>query len=88
MNATAVAYAFADKLSRAGLMTDQDTEMLCSIAKRNGARGPMWTAKEDRALLRMRATASLPEVAKKLGRSHESVRARLKRLRQRERANG
>lgn len=88
MNATSVAYAFADKLSRAGLMTQEDTDMLCAIRAPKASRGPTWTAKEDRHLMRLRRDAHLPEVAQKLGRSYESVRARLKRLRQKERANG
>lgn len=87
MNAQTVAYAFADKLSRAGLMTQEDTEMLCSIERRNGARN-RWSACEDRTLLRLRTFASLHAVAQEMGRSHEAVRQRLKKLRRKERANG
>lgn len=87
MNAQAIAYAFADKLSRAGLMTDEDTELLCSIERRNGSRN-RWSKQEDRKLLRLRPLAPLHKVAEEMGRSHEAVRQRLKKLRRKERQRG
>jgi hypothetical protein len=87
MNAQAVAFAFADKLSRAGLMTDEDTELLCSIERRNGSRN-RWSKQEDRKLLRLRTFAPLHQVAVEMGRSHEAVRQRLKKLRRKERQRG
>lgn len=87
MNMRTVAHVFADKLSRAGLLSDEDINMLTALNSRKDNRR-RWTAQEDRTLQRLRLQSSIPQVADKLGRTPESVKQRLKKMRRKERVNG
>jgi hypothetical protein len=75
---------FADELNRHRPLTDAELDKLQAVLCRRSTGRRMWTAAEDRELLRLSATSPrryAGEYAAKSGRTEWSVRSRLRKIR-------
>jgi hypothetical protein len=82
MNPQAIAIHFADEVSRTRALTDQETDMLCSVVV---ASRRLWSQSDDRELRRLRRKRlTAPAIAEVLNRSPMAVRTRLRDLKRKE----